>query len=319
MPINLEKANANKEAILSTLSARGPSLPVHLAQAIQLSPLFASAFLSELYAEGKLKISGMKVGASPLYYLPGQEALLENFLEQLNAREKEAVLLLKKEKILDDELQTPVTRVALRATKDFAVPLKITLNDKEKLYWKYFLISDSEIKSILEPPKKHEKQAQIPAEHQLKKHETKQPEPDEHKIIDESKLTKEPSEQKENKPIEPPLKKLKKSKKAIESKFINNLREYLAAKEIEILEAIEEKKKEFYAKIRIDSLFGKQEYYLVSKDKKKLSENDLVYALQKAQEMKMPALIMAPGELDKKANEYHKSWKNMLKFEKIKL
>jgi hypothetical protein len=66
-------------------------------------------------------------------------------------------------------------------------------------------------------------------------------------------------------------------------------------------------------------MFGKQEYYLVAKDKKKISETDLVFALQKAQEIKMPALIMTPGDLDKKAQEYHKSWKNIIKFEKVKL
>ena len=154
MPIDLEKANANKELILSTLSSRGPSLPVHLAQTAQISPLFASAFLSELYNEGKLKISNMKVGSSPLYMLPGQEPMLEKFIDYLNGREKEALYLLKKEKILDDEFQTPVTRVALRAIKDFAIPLKITHDGKEKLYWKYFLVHDSELRPLIEKPKK---------------------------------------------------------------------------------------------------------------------------------------------------------------------
>lgn len=140
MPINLEKANANKESILSTLSSRGPSLPVHLAQVAQISPLFASAFLSELYAEGKVKISNMKVGSSPLYYLSGQEQMLENFIDYLNGREKEALNLLKKEKILDDEIQTPVVRVAIRAIRDFALPIKLKINEKEKLFWRYFLV-----------------------------------------------------------------------------------------------------------------------------------------------------------------------------------
>lgn len=82
---------------------------------------------------------------------------------------------------------------------------------------------------------------------------------------------------------------------------------------------IEEKKKEFIAKIRTDTIFGKQEYFLVAKDKKKITESDIVYALQKSQESKMPSLIISPGDFDKKALEYHKSWKNMIKFEKIKL
>lgn len=326
MPIDLEKANSNKEVILTTLSAKGPSLPVHLAQAIQLSPLFASAFLSELYSEGKVKISSMKVGSSPLYFLPTQEPLLENFIDYLNPREKEALHLLKKEKVLDDELQAPVVRVALRAIKDFAVPLKITQNDKEKLYWKYFSIHDNELRDLIEKPKKkYEKQVSLEEKGQEQKKEIgniegKQIEKQIAKEI-RNELNEEKKEQKkQEEPINEPsiLEKQKKTKKTAESKFITNIKEYLSVKEIEVLETIEEKKKEFHAKIRIDTLFGKQEYYLVSKDKKKINETDIIFALQKAQEMKMPSLIIAPGELDKKAQEHHKSWKNMIKFEKVK-
>jgi len=318
MPIDLAKANSNKEVILSTLSAKGPSLPVHLAQATQLSPLFASAFLSELYNEGKVKISNMKVGSSPLYYLPGQESMLENFIDYLNGREKEAFYLLKKEKLLDDNLQTPVIRVAIRAIKDFAIPLKITPGGegKEKLYWKYFLTNDLELKNLIEP-KKHETQAPLEKVHQ--KHHPKQETEQEEKEIQEH-ITPENEKQKEEQD-EPKVEKEKpkKIKKIIESKFVVNLKEYLTSKNIDILETLEEKKREFYGKISIDSMFGKQEYYLVAKDKKKISETDLVFALQKAQEIKMPALIMTPGDLDKKAQEYHKSWKNIIKFEKVKL
>jgi hypothetical protein len=316
MPIDLEKANSNKEMILTTLSAKGPSLPVHLAQAIQLSPLFASAFLSELYSEGKVKISNMKVGSSPLYFLPTQELLLENFIDYLNPREKEALHLLKKEKVLDDELQSPVVRVALRAIKDFAVPLKITQNDKEKLYWKYFSIHDNELRDLIEKPKKKQEK-QIPLEQKQTIEE--KPSVEERKVEEqiEKDIKKEVNDGLEEQP-KVLIEKTKKTKKTAESKFITNLKEYLSAKEIEVLETIEEKKKEFHAKIRIDTLFGKQEYYLVSKDKKKINETDLVFALQKAQEMKMPSLILTPGELDKKAHEYHKGWKNLIKLEKVK-
>jgi hypothetical protein len=321
MPIDVDKANSNKETILATLSAKGPSLPVHLAQAIQLSPLFASAFLSELYSEGKLKISNMKVGSSPLYYLPTQEHMLENFVNFLNAREKEALHLLKRDKILDDELQSPVIRVALRAIKDFAIPLKITHEGKEKLYWKYFLVQDSELRDLIEKPRKKQER-QIPLEQKNNlEHKTmiqEKPSLEEKKIEEQVEKEVKKIEEAKEEPLTA-IEKPKKTKKTPESKFVANLKEYLSAKEIEILETFEEKKKEFYAKIRVDSIFGKQEYYLVSKDKKKLSETDLVFALQKAQEMKMPALLMAPGELDKKAHEYHKSWKNLIKLEKVKL
>ena len=91
-----------KEKILSTFKQRGPSLPVHIAGATGLSILFASAFLSELFSEKKIKISHMKVGSSPIYFLPGQEHLLENFSQYIKGKEKETFLLLKEKKILKD-------------------------------------------------------------------------------------------------------------------------------------------------------------------------------------------------------------------------
>jgi len=141
---DLEQLNRRKEGILSTIRLRGPSLPVQVAKAIQVSPLFASAFLSELKSEDKVKISNMRVGSSPLYYLKGQEHLLENFTMHLNQRENEAFMLLKEKAVLLDEKQEPVVRVAMRAIKDFAVPLKIRIDGESKLFWKHFLVSDED-------------------------------------------------------------------------------------------------------------------------------------------------------------------------------
>ncbi|MBS3090948.1 hypothetical protein J4217_00690 [Candidatus Pacearchaeota archaeon] len=334
MPIDLDKANSNKEKILSMISTRGPSLPVHLAQTIQLSPLFASAFLSELYAEGKIKISNMKVGSSPLYYMLGQEALLENFVDYLNAREKEAFNLLKIFKILEDDAQNPATRVALRAIKDFAIPLKVQLDGKEKLFWKYSLLADSEFNNLFEklaktkkPQKKEQRQLPIQektshTQNQLMEEikEIREKINQQEQLIKSQTATQDLTLTNNNFLINKPEKKGKKIiKKPVESKFLNDIKDYLSAKDIEILDIIEEKKKELTAKIRIDTLFGKQEYYMIAKDKKKISEPDLTYALQKAQNEKMLALIMSTGELDKKAIEHYKSWKNLVKFEKVKI
>ena len=127
MPVDMIKVNQNKDRIVSFLQTNGPSLPVHIAKAASLSALFSSAFLSELYAEGKIKMSNMKVGSSSLYFIPGQEPALEKFIEYLNQKEKEAFHLLKEKKVLSDEEQVPAIRVALRAIKDFALPLKASL------------------------------------------------------------------------------------------------------------------------------------------------------------------------------------------------
>ena len=123
-----------KENILSVLRQRGPSLPVHIARGTNLSILFASAFLSELLSERKIKISNMKVGSSPIYYIPGQETQLENFSHHLNSKEKEAFGILQNKKILKDTEQNPAIRVALRSIKDFAIPFQ----KGEEIFWRYF-------------------------------------------------------------------------------------------------------------------------------------------------------------------------------------
>src|SRR3989344_321623 len=94
-----------KDKILSLLRIRGPGLPVHVARETNLSILFSSAFLSELLSEKKIKTSHMKVGGSPLYFIPGQEPRLENFSQHLKSKEKDAFNLLKEKKFLRDKEQ----------------------------------------------------------------------------------------------------------------------------------------------------------------------------------------------------------------------
>lgn len=142
-----------KGKIMSVLEKKGPCLPVHIARETGLSILFASAFLSELSAEKKINISDMKVGSSPIYFIPEQKAMLEKFSIFLKSKEKEAFILLKEKKFLKDSEQEPSIRVALRYLKDFAVPFK----EDEGIYWRYFNVSETEFKKS-EKPKETQKQ-----------------------------------------------------------------------------------------------------------------------------------------------------------------
>src|SRR3989344_5188715 len=267
-----------KERIISIINEKGPSFPVQIARAINVSPLFTSVFLSELHEDNKLKTTNMKIGSSSLYFLQGQEQMLENFIEHLNQREKEAFYLIKKSQVLEDEKQSPIIRVALREIKDFAHPFKIKTAESEKIFWKYHLLPDSDfdkkVQKILNPLVEIEeaKKETIPQEAQAKP----------------------------------------KAKKQELSDFAEKVKDYLLSKEMEVISTILEKKKEFVAKIRADILFGKQEFYLIAKEKKKINETDLALALQKAQSEKMPALIISPGEIDKKALPYLKEWRNLI-------
>ena len=192
-----------KKKIFFIFNQRGPSLPVHIAKGTGLSMLFASAFLSELLSERKIKMSYMKVGNSPIYYIPGQEVHLKNFAHYLNSKEKEAFTLLQNKQILQDSEQDPAIRVALRSIKDFAIPFK----KEDRIFWRYYLIPENQL--------------EIPTS-KLKINEIK-----ETKTLD---IFEKP------KPIK--KKTIKKSSTG-KNKFFNGIKEFLSSKSIEIHKSTE--------------------------------------------------------------------------------
>ncbi len=356
--LDAQKLSDKKERIISLIRVSGPSLPVHVSKGISENSLFTAAFLSELYNDRKLKMSNLKVGSSYLYYLAGQEDKLENFIQFLNMREREAFELLKNGRVLEDEEVGPIMRIALRAIKDFAVPVQIQEDDKTRLFWKYYSVNEEEFKKKVQEithdkwsdaDKSKKKVEKVKVEEKaVQEREVKVQEIVEAtkvndniakmgenmvKVLKKAEVTKvekanvskeeklEGAVEKEVKVeiVEKP-KKIRAKRKAgqPDTKFADFVKEYLAAKEVEVLQDLLIKKKDYTARVRLDSLFGKQEYYLVAKDKKKIVEEDLLVALQKAQALKMPALVIAKGSLDKEAEESIKEWKNLVKFEKIK-
>src|SRR3989344_2620125 len=124
--------------------------------------------------------------------------------------------------------------------------------------------------------------------------------------------------QKADKPKKAQKRKAKKTIEKEPSKFVNSLKECLSSKNIGIITELLLKPKEYHAQVKVDHSLGVQEYLLIAKDKKKLTEDDLAIALHKAQEHKMPALLMSKGDLDKPAQAYLEQWRNLIKFEKLK-
>jgi hypothetical protein len=147
-----QDASKIREKILSILRMKGPTLPVFISQDTGISILFASAFLSELLSDKLVKMSHMRVGNSPIYYVPGQEPQLERFSNYLKSKEKDAFLLLQEKKFLKDSEQSPAIRVALREIKDFAVPFR----KENQTFWRYFTSKESEFKQNIKPIEEHE-------------------------------------------------------------------------------------------------------------------------------------------------------------------
>jgi len=275
-----------KEKIVSVIQSRGPSMPVHIANSTGMTLIFSSAFLSELVHEKKIKMSFMRIGSSPLYFLPEQEEQLENFSNYLRSKEKEAFAILKERKLVKDEELDPAIRVAIRGIKDFAIPL-----EKEgKRYWKYFT---TKLEDIQEKPKEIEK----PVEVEKKQEETKKF-----------------PEIKEEKPVKTKSKKQKKQKsQKQDSQFFNRIKEFLSSKSIEILDIQGIAKTELILKVKQNN----EESLVYALNKKKIDEDDLIKANKKAIEQKIKFSIICLGDTPKKVNELINASRNLQSIEKV--
>ena len=295
---------AVKEKIFSFLRNRGPSIPVRVAKETGLSMLFASAFLSELISETRIKTSHMKVGGSPIYLIPGQENLLENFSQYLGNKEKEVLAILKEKKFLVDTEQLPSVRVALRDLKDFAVPFK----RGEETIWRYFLVPESELplkeipiiekkEIIQEPVVVKEIVQEIPEE----------------KIIENIPLEKEVIEV-PKKIIEKPKKKEKrKTSKKNDEKFFEKVKEFLSSKSFEIINIESFGKGELVLRIKEN----RNEFILVALNKKRLTEVDIIKSHKRASAAGLKYRILMLGELNKNIENLINASKELEKIEKL--
>lgn len=330
-----------KERIISFLERRGPSLPVHIAKETGLSILFASAFLSEILSEKRIKMSYMRVGSSPLYFIPGQETFLENFSHALKKKEKEAFVMLKEQRFLKDEDAEPAIRVALREIRDFAVPFQ----NEEGIFWRYYKVPEAEFyqSKKQEETKKIEKQQeeifhQIPQEKtytqeisevededadekakQIQQDTTEQvritPKRVEVEDIFDKTQKKTQKKAEKKKPTEKKEKKTEKkpSQKGNSNKFFNRVKTYLSEKQIEILDIEEASNTEIVLKVKENQ----KEYLIVAYSKKKITDQEITKAYKKSSELNLPYKILALGEPLKKLDNLIEAIKDLQGIEKV--
>lgn len=281
-----------RNRIISSITNRGPVLTIHIAKEMQIEMIFAGAYLSELLNDKILKISHMKIGSSPLYYIPGQEAQLEKFYLHLNPKEKEAFLLLKDKKILEDKAQDPAIRVALRAIKDFAIPFK----KDEEVYWRFHSITEDEIRKMFEAEIKQESQVKEIEKTQVKEEKDKKIENE--KITELEKLNKEIEEKKkELEKLSSP--KIDKPKKIKQNKLLDELTSFITAKNLDLINVEKSDKKIVIAKLRENG----KEVLLFALDQKKLDLPDLIKINKKAKTVGLPYIILSKAETSKKLKE----------------
>src|SRR3989338_8404779 len=111
-----------RDKALEIVKKEGPIIPSKIASELNMNLLFASAILSELSASGLVKVSNIKVGGSPLYYLEEQKEKLQDYAKRLHEKEKRTFDELKQKKVMRDS----------------------------ELFWKWYLASEDEVKSILD-------------------------------------------------------------------------------------------------------------------------------------------------------------------------
>jgi hypothetical protein len=210
-----------------------------------------------------LRLSHLKIGGSPLYYTKGQEHKLQDYSDKLHEKEKKAYELLKEKKVIRDDKLDPVTRVALRQIKDFAVPLNININNSTNIYWKWYLISNEEalelIKSDLNLPKEEKK---------IKKPTKQSP-----KFVDNTKS------------------------------LHTEIQSYFSKNNIEILKELNIKRNDYELIVGVPTSVGKVEFLCKAKNKKLINDKDLASALVAGQASNKPVLYLSKGKLTKKATE----------------
>jgi len=284
------------DKILELIKIRGPVIPSNISKDINYDILMTSAHLADLSSQKKLKISNIKIGGTPLYYLPGQESSLQNFSDSLHEKEKKAFDILKEKKVLRDNTLEPVIRVALREIKDFAVQLVVTYQDNKETFWKWYLVDKEEAEKITKD---------ILTRKEIKREIKKPVETLRDTVKEESVLER-------KKPI---LTKQKEVKKFVDKPdtILNDVKNYFEKNKIIVKNSETIKKNsEFDYILEVPSGIGNLEYYCKVNNKKRINELDLSSAFVQGQTKKLPVLLLTKGELTKRAKEMlSKEFKNI--------
>ncbi|HLG24639.1 MAG TPA: hypothetical protein VI564_06955 [Candidatus Nanoarchaeia archaeon] len=309
----------HRDKILAFIKMKGPVLPIQIAKEIGTDILMASAHLAELTATGKLKVSRVKVGGSPLYLIPGQEEMLQKFITSFNDKELKAFNLLKEARILRDSEQEPVMRVALRDIKDFALQLNVDYNNVHDIFWKWFLLSDSEAEKIIKEKLNY-------LEREEKQLEEKKAEPIPAKEVQKTIKVPEEKQELQKKFVEKGTEETEKDsreirkakKKAVDDSFLKEVTKFFEKSKISVISSETVKKNsdiEFV--IEVPSVMGNLVYYCSAKNKKKISDSDLSNAYVKGTFRKLPVIVISTGDLSPKAEAMIGNELKNLTFKKI--
>ncbi len=305
---------------------RGPLIPSQISKEIGTNILMASAILSELTSKGDVKISSVKVGGTPLYYVQGQEQKLQNYTASLQLKEKEALEQLKANGVLRDHSMEPAIRFALRQIKDFAKPIEANSDGNIELFWKWYMLPNEEAEYAIKKMLGYTEEKTVPDAYQQAKHEL-MIEPVAGTAATQTTLTAPataavalsppPSPAPKQQPQQPltsipeTVQKRRRQQPAqrataADDSFAKGLAEFFTKNNIEIetdLSEAKPKKSEREYVVLLSSSVGKLRHYCIAKSKKTITDADISSALVHGQLKKLPVILLIKGELSKKAQE----------------
>lgn len=296
-----------QQKILS-LAEIGPLQPVRTAKELKTDSFVASAMLSDLKSKGKLQISYLKIGSSPLYFLPHKKHQLENYADHLNEKEKKIFYLLKEKKLMRNSELDPLTKVCLQQLKDFAEPIQVSYQDKSEIFWKWYALNDAEfeekVKQLISPIQtKEEKNEPKIEEAKSEIKPSVKSEIKENTEEKKSEIRSEIKEKIEEKQIQKKavIEKEEKSKKITE--FQDEFSQFFEKNKIQIVDILSKRTGEKDLIVEIPSSVGNLTYFCKIKNKKSITDSDVSKAFFQGQSRKLPVLILSTGNTNKKAAE----------------
>jgi hypothetical protein len=295
-----------------SLARLKPIQPSDVAKALQIDSIVAGAVLSDLASKKILKVSFLKVGSSPLYFLKENSSRLLDFISFLNEKDRKTVELLKGAKVLRASVQDPLIRVSLANIKDFAVPLEVFHNNKEKeIFYKWFLLDDDKTKEIIEnilsgsSEKKFSSESVLSSVSKVGKKKFENSKNEKDKEPEEKKVEEKKSENVNKKVFDDSGKNIEK-KNVFVDKTGSSVDVFFEKNNIKILSVLDKKKnfKEFI--VSLPTVLGDANFYCAVLEKNKISESDINNVVVKAQLRKLPAVLLYSGSLNQKAVDLSK-------------